>query len=123
MSRASGSSGPPEKRLRQVLLQFKPSESDNLVLNNGQNSVDLIQDASGSGVPVSDETSPSPSSNINVHSESVSFASPKTKFQPILPANQPTDTDAYGDKYLLIIGGKRRSFQAGRPIFLATWLV
>ena len=55
-----------------------------------------------------------------MHSESFSFASPK--FQPILHANQPTDTDAYGDKYLLTIGGKRRSFQAGRPIFLATWL-
>ena len=121
MSSASGSSGAPEKRLMQVLLQFKPSESDNLVLNNGQSSVDLIQDASGSGIPVSDETSPSPSSNTNVHSESVSFASPK--FQPILHANQPTDTDVYGDKYLLTIGGKRLSFQAGRPIFLATWLV
>ena len=105
-----------------MFLQFKrkPSESDNLVLNNGQSSVDLIQDTSGSGVPVSDETSSSPSSNTNVHSESFSFASPK--FQPILHANQPTDTDAYGDKYLLTIGGKRRSFQAGRLIFLATWL-
>ena len=105
-----------------MFLQFKrkPSQSDNLVLNNGQSSVDLIQDASGSGVPVSDETSPSPSSSTNMHSESFSFASPK--FQPILHANQPTDTDAYGDKYLLAIGGKRRSFQAGRPIFLATWL-
>ena len=105
-----------------MFLQFKckPSESDNLVLNNGQSSVDLIQDASGSGVPVSDETSPSPSSNTNTHSESFSFASPK--FQPILPANQSTDIDAYGDKYRLTIGGKRRSFQAGRLIFLATWL-
>ena len=118
MSSASGSSGAPEKQLRQVLLQFKPSESDNLVLNNGQSSVDSIQDASGSGIPVSDETSPSPSSNrpTNVHSESVSFASPK--FQSILHANQPTDTDAYGDKIFLPLVGKDGHFKQVGQYFL-----
>ena len=55
-----------------------------------------------------------------MHSESFSFASPK--FQPILHANQPTDTDSYGDKYLVTTGGKRWAFPAGRLIFLATWL-
>ncbi len=52
MSGGNGSSGPSsEKRLRQILMNFKFSKSDNVVLNlnNGQSSVDFNVEQNVSG--------------------------------------------------------------------------